>query len=578
MEDSRQPEQLPIINCHTHIFTIKHVPPYLAKKILPWPLWKILSIPFMLWFVKKIYFQEYFSIGKLLNRVFNRLTFSFNRIIQHNFFKGFFSLLGLSLIFFSTLFLLILIKKILPDKVEGWLIKATRWKWVEFFPGWSRWILIIFTFLFLQSGRNFIRFLGKKILSYLKLLPGKYTSELIQRYINLAAYSRYSSQDDIFKKLRLFYDKGTKFVVLPMDMEFMEAGAVPESYRKQLHELSALKNKDDRHKQEYRNAILPFIFVDPRRIARDRQNFVPENEKETPFNHDLIRYYIEKRNFAGIKIYPALGYFPFDKELLPLWRYACDNSIPIMTHCIRGTIFFRGSKQKDWDYHPVFKKRENKQEKPILLRSYNNIEFQDYFTHPLNYEILLNPHLLGKLLLHYNDKSLFDLFEFDKDTQLPKRDLMKLKICFGHFGGEDEWTRYLEEDDQQFDNRFEPIPFGTDKILSWIPQLWNDTSWFTIVKDMLVKYDNTYADISFIVSDERIFKLLRVLLNRTETENKILYGTDFYVVRQKKSEKQLWTEVRAYLSKREFDLITKLNPDSYLKKKETSVPAGGAPV
>lgn len=33
-----------LINCHAHIFTGDHVPPYLAKTFLPWPLYYILSL------------------------------------------------------------------------------------------------------------------------------------------------------------------------------------------------------------------------------------------------------------------------------------------------------------------------------------------------------------------------------------------------------------------------------------------------------------------------------------------------------------------------------------------------------
>ena len=32
-----------IINCHTHIFTSKTVPPYLAKSFLPGPFYKIIN-------------------------------------------------------------------------------------------------------------------------------------------------------------------------------------------------------------------------------------------------------------------------------------------------------------------------------------------------------------------------------------------------------------------------------------------------------------------------------------------------------------------------------------------------------
>ena len=43
----------PIINCHTHIFKGEHVPPYLAKAFVPWPFYKILSVPFILWIFKR---------------------------------------------------------------------------------------------------------------------------------------------------------------------------------------------------------------------------------------------------------------------------------------------------------------------------------------------------------------------------------------------------------------------------------------------------------------------------------------------------------------------------------------------
>ena len=37
-------ERKPIINCHTHIFTGDHVPPYLAKTFLIWPLYYLLHL------------------------------------------------------------------------------------------------------------------------------------------------------------------------------------------------------------------------------------------------------------------------------------------------------------------------------------------------------------------------------------------------------------------------------------------------------------------------------------------------------------------------------------------------------
>ena len=47
----------PIINCHTHIFTGDHVPPFLAKTFLPWPVYLLLPLSmvvglFRFWYKK----------------------------------------------------------------------------------------------------------------------------------------------------------------------------------------------------------------------------------------------------------------------------------------------------------------------------------------------------------------------------------------------------------------------------------------------------------------------------------------------------------------------------------------------
>ena len=37
-------KKLPIINCHVHLFTGDHVPPWLAKSFVPWPLYYLLPM------------------------------------------------------------------------------------------------------------------------------------------------------------------------------------------------------------------------------------------------------------------------------------------------------------------------------------------------------------------------------------------------------------------------------------------------------------------------------------------------------------------------------------------------------
>src|SRR5437868_6484989 len=46
------------INCHTHIFIGENIPPYIAKTFLPWPLYYLLSIRFVLAVCKFWYTSE----------------------------------------------------------------------------------------------------------------------------------------------------------------------------------------------------------------------------------------------------------------------------------------------------------------------------------------------------------------------------------------------------------------------------------------------------------------------------------------------------------------------------------------
>jgi hypothetical protein len=48
----------PIINCHTHIFKGENVPPYIAKTFIPWPFYKLLTVPFILWICRGWYLND----------------------------------------------------------------------------------------------------------------------------------------------------------------------------------------------------------------------------------------------------------------------------------------------------------------------------------------------------------------------------------------------------------------------------------------------------------------------------------------------------------------------------------------
>lgn len=189
--------------------------------------------------------------------------------------------------------------------------------------------------------------------------------DLFQRYSNFIKISINKKQEDVFKMVRSYYPLDTKFVVLPMDMAYMGAGDSPKNIDEQHEELYQLSQ----HPQ-YGKQIIPFAAVDPR-----RDNMLSR-----------LKILVEEKNFKGIKIYPPLGYSPNHSNLHPVYEYAQEKNIPIMTHCSRGGV-------------------KNKK-----LSAKESMVFAD----PDNY------------------KEIMDKYP-------------NLRICMGHCGGDKEWQRYLDQ-------------------------------------------------------------------------------------------------------------------------------------
>lgn len=78
------------------------------------------------------------------------------------------------------------------------------------------------------------------------------------------------------------------------------------------------------------------------------------------------------------------------------------------------------------------------------------------------------------------------------------------------------------------------------------------------------EYPNVYADISFIIYDPNIISLLKSSLAVPHLQDRILYGTDFYVVRQKGNDKKFWLDIQAHLTPAEMKLIAVDNPAEFI--------------
>ncbi len=594
-----------IINCHTHIFTADHVPPLLARSLVTWPLYYLLPLTpfvrcFRWWYRSKYspYCWPSHPWYKKVARGFYLAKMSLSRYWILRLLKlviGLLIIVSLFHTFYRPLIKPLLKAQEVPthllDQLDDWL---TNHGILIITDSWLLKIfLLIVLLLFFPSGRNLLWFLLRQTFRFLKMLPGKQTLALLKRYIDIVRFARYKRQSDIFTKLTNQYPPGSAMIVLPMDMAFMGAGDPPFSYEIQMEGLAKLKENRP-------EAVYPFVFIDPRRKKVGKKDFFAYrvNEGKVELQDCFIKDYIETKGFSGFKIYPALGYYPFDEVLLPLWKYAADNNIPIMTHCIRGVIYYRGPKKKDWDYHPVFKQAMGKRVDPnvavkrkgpagepalsgldgyakMLLPQTKRVNVQEIFTHPLNYACLLKKELLCELVSKSSDPRIKELFAYDEMAGTIQHGLENLKICFAHFGGEDEWARFLKKDRDNYTSQLERKPNhgidfltdGTKQAPGKPEQIWRSVDWYSIIISLMLQYDNVYGDISYILhGKEEILPLLKKTLQHPKLRQRVLYGSDFYVVRNHKTDKHMLADIMGDLDMEDFDQIARNNPQTYLSR------------
>jgi predicted TIM-barrel fold metal-dependent hydrolase len=567
-------EKQPIINCHTHIFTGDNVPPYLAKTFLPFPFYYLLNLN---WLVSL--FRWWYSLKRKIeyNPFLKRFQISKNKV---RIFINKFKLLKTIITWFVTLQVIFILFRyaatIMAPKEGSYLNSFMKLneclskKNLLIHQGHKllEALLILFLIFFLPQGRKFILFIFSKFWKFVGIFSSKQSKALLGRYLNIGRYAFHQKQYTIFSKLKGQYPEGSKFIVLPMDMEFMGAGNTRVKYADQMEALTKIKTKHE-------DSFFPFVFVDPRRIEKENNyfDFEPQNGKVI-LNSCFVKKYIEDNKFSGFKIYPALGYYPFDEALLALWKYAADNKVPITTHCIRGTIYYRGKKKYEWNEHPVFEQANgNKNYSKLLLPQMDNEKFSWNFTHPLNYLCLLEEKLLRKLVANGNEKTKRLFGYTNADTPL-LYNLNHLKICFGHFGGDDEWLRFFEKDRDNYSSQIVKNPLKGIEFLNdshgnpskgKLEIIWKSVDWYTIITSLMLQYENVYADISYILHDETaVLPLLKQTLLHPILKTRVLYGTDFFVVRNHKSDKQMLADMMCGLIETEFDLIARENPIKFL--------------
>ena len=315
-----------------------------------------------------------------------------------------------------------------------------------------------------------------------------YQSDFLKKQSAFLKYHTGDWQEAIFNDLQKIYPKGSRFVVLTLDMDFMGAGNAERNYITQLTEVAQLKRM-------YPNELLPFVCIDPRRGTG----------KE---NVEFIKKWIEKHGFVGIKMYPPLGFFPFDERLKYVYDYAEEKGIPMLTHCYKeGGIFYKGKLQKEWmnPQRSGLRELSPEQSLPVAGAEFKEKpmpDFRNNFMQPENYDPVLEA-------------------------------FPDLKICFAHYGGHKE-------------------------ILAG-----EENTWYGHIKTLMRKYKNVYADISYTLYNKATFDAIKDDLSK-ETGHKILFGTDFYMTERVLNEAKLKDHFRWHIGEEAFEKISYNNTKRFL--------------
>ena len=114
-----------------------------------------------------------------------------------------------------------------------------------------------------------------------------------------------------------------------------------------------------------------------------------------------------------------------------------------------------------------------------------------------------------------------------------------LKICMAHFGSECSLENFLKDPS-------------------------NKDNWFYIIKEMVQEYPNLYTDISFTWNKDEYFSVLKIYMNNKALREKLLFGSDFYMVQTETTEKKFSMDLRAYLGDKYFKIIANTNPKKFL--------------
>jgi predicted TIM-barrel fold metal-dependent hydrolase len=369
--------------------------------------------------------------------------------------------------------------------------------------------------------KNGTRTALKSIDWMLKLFSPNYRNS-IRRYIEFIEIGTSATQEEILKKETQAYMRlgSYRVVALTQVLDFLDYNQPSSPHKKiqtQVQEVVDLKRN-----AAYKDILVPFLGIDPRMQGQ---------------GIDLLEWvttYINKdKGFYGIKIYPAYGFYPFDARLDPVWKWAAQNNIPVMTHSTRGGSFYLGS--------------------------FESIINCGGFTVPgLNPSSSVAPNITARIQalmattdasLKKNNKVWCNVFGHPENYIPVLEKYPDLKICLAHLGGADEINRTGNKP---------PKPDYPDYL---------GGNWYEAIKKLMQDYPNVYSDISYTLSDPDAMSILVPFFKESALIQKLMYGTDFYLTQQETTgdEPDLINIFLGAFDKASINRLAYENPDTFLR-------------
>ena len=316
MNASNTSDDWPIYNCHIHTFTRKHTPRQFIKWVLSdaelgrinWAMIPAYLLAVILYFAA-LWFLARWAVSlsprsDLWALILYPVVLLGQAVLAIPIVLLFVILVALGVVLLLQVMIDVLIKlrSITPTQTDHQLMRLKNT---------------------VARGRR--RVIRSNLLIDLLVRINPASNDIFERTARFLKISEQPTQQDVFGQVELQYPRdSTVFVVLPMDMGFMNMGRLDTPIERQHQELLELT-------QYSGGQIIPFYAADPRH----------------PDIVERVRENLARDKFRGIKIYPNLGYRPDDPKLMEIYQLCIQGDIPVLTHCSPGGIWMYGLSRKE---------------------------------------------------------------------------------------------------------------------------------------------------------------------------------------------------------------------------------------